>query len=81
MTKSGIYKCIMSDLKDIILQLEGYQEDADEAISDLKGTALTDEIYCLKQVSLTLDTAVGILKEIRRAYYYAASKTCDKDLG
>lgn len=80
MTKSGIYKCIMSDLKDIILQLEGYQEDADEVIIDLKGTALSDEIYCLKQVSQTLDTAAGILKEIRRNYY-AASKTCDEDLG
>lgn len=80
MTKSGMYECIMSDLKDIILQLEGYQEDADETIIDLKGTALSDEIYCLKQVSQTLDTTAGILKEIRRNYY-AASKTCNEVLG
>lgn len=78
--KNNYPEIILSDLKDLIIKLEGYQNDADIAVIGLKGTALSDEIYCLKQVSQTLDTAAGILKEIRRNYD-AASKTCDEDLG
>ena len=62
------------------MELEGYQEDAECAVRELEGTALTDEIYCFKQVSLTLSNTAEILKEIRRNYY-AASKISNEDLG
>lgn len=71
---------IIDGLKELIIELEEYQEDAECAVRELKGTALTDEIYCFEQVSLTLGNAIEILKEIRRKYY-AASKISNEDLG
>lgn len=76
-----ITESILSGLKELIIELEGYQEDTEKyAVRELKGTALTDEIYCFEQVSLTLGNTIEILKEIRRNYY-AASKISNKDLG
>lgn len=81
MTLSENYqKIILSDLRDIILELDGYRIDVENAVDDLTGTALADEIYYLTQISFTLGNTVEILNEIRRGYY-AASKACDKDLG
>lgn len=78
--KSNYSEIILSDLKDIIIKLDGYRDDTDAALIYLKKTALTEETYCLNQVSLTLGNAVEILKEIRRNYY-AASEISNKDMG
>ena len=75
-----ITESILSGLKELIIELKGYQEDTEYAVRELKGTVLTDEIYCFEQVSLTLGNTIEILKEIRRNYY-AASKISNKDLG
>lgn len=73
-------KIILSDLRDFIRELDGYRINAETAVNNLTGTALTDEIYYLTQISFTLGNTIEILDEIRRNYY-AASKTCNEDLG
>ena len=70
---------IMQGLERIIDRLERYQKSTESTLLKLKGTALTDEIYCFEQISLTLGNTIEILKEIRRNY--AKTKISSKDLG
>lgn len=70
---------IMQGLERIIDRVERNQKSTESALLKLRETALTDEIYCLEQVSLTLGNTIEILKEIRRNY--AKTKISNKDLG